>query len=109
MEQEKKITVITITEDQLEEKFMRWASYLLEKKIGAANESPPSDIIGLDTACLLVGLKRPTIYSLCSKKRLSSKNPIPFFKVGSRLMFSRKDLEAWVRTMIPTTNNEVQK
>jgi excisionase family DNA binding protein len=49
-----------------------------------------SDRCQLKDACEITGLGKPAIYKLTSEKK------IPYMKFGSRLVFSRQKLAAWV-------------
>jgi excisionase family DNA binding protein len=51
----------------------------------------PSDRIGIDEACNLTGYRKPTIY------KLSFNGAIPCTRFGKRLVFSRKELSAWMK------------
>jgi excisionase family DNA binding protein len=48
-------------------------------------------IIGIERAAELVSLKRSTIYSYVARR------VIPFYKVGSRVLFDELELSDWVR------------
>ena len=50
----------------------------------------PSDRCKLSDACEITGLSKAAIYKLTSEKKL------PHSKFGSRLIFSRRQLSAWV-------------
>lgn len=53
--------------------------------------APLSDRITVDEAMTLTGLTRSSLY------KLTMTNGIPFSKYGKRLIFSRKDLNEWIR------------
>jgi len=45
--------------------------------------------LNIDQAARFLGLKKGTLYNMISRKA------IPYYKVGSRVLFRRSDLEAW--------------
>ena len=51
---------------------------------------PQTDLIFMDEACRITGLKKATIYVKVHQKE------IPFTKRGNRLYFSRKALLSWI-------------
>ena len=50
-----------------------------------------TDLIRIDEACQVTGLKKATLYSK------TSKGEIPHMKRGKTLYFSKKELENWIR------------
>ena len=61
------------------------------------------DRLGITQAIDLIGLKRSAIY------KLTMKGAIPHEKYGKRLVFSRKELEAWMeeRTVRKQSHEEI--
>lgn len=58
------------------------------------NDTPPAplpDRMEVEEAIQLTGLTRSSLY------KLTMTNGIPFSKYGKRLIFSRKDLNEWIR------------
>lgn len=52
---------------------------------------PVDDLMNIDQAAEFLDFKKNTLYvKVC-------RGELPHFKQGSRLRFSRKDLEAWIR------------
>lgn len=48
------------------------------------------NLIGIEKACELLNLKKPTIYKkICERK-------IPYIKLGGKVLFDLEKLEAWV-------------
>jgi len=70
-----------------------------EQVVPAKNEE---GFLNVAEAAAFLKVKADTIYAWVHKRR------IPFRKHGSRLIFSRRDLEAWSRTQSvpPTSLNE---
>lgn len=79
--------------DELENLFV-------EKRIGE-QEIKTDEIGGIDLAIELTGLAKPTIYSLCSERK------IPHSKQGKRLYFSRQDLLEWIKNGKRKTQVEI--
>ncbi len=75
-------------------------NFFVEKRIGEP-EIKPDEIGGIDLAIELTGLAKPTIYSLCSERK------IPHSKQGKRLYFSRQDLLEWIKNGKRKTQNEI--
>jgi len=74
----------------------------VKKALASAPQAPipePSDRLTADQACELLNRTRSWIF----KKTMLKK--IPFSKFGSRLVFSRKELTAWMQSQtIPAEN-----
>lgn len=70
---------------------------------GMEHKEPPQDRIDLPKAVELIGLKRSSIY------KLTMTGAIPHEKYGKQLVFSRKELEAWMedRTVRKQSPEEV--
>lgn len=71
----------------------------------ALNASQPEQdqIGGIDLACEVTGLARPTIYGLVSQSK------IPHMKRGKLLYFSRQELTDWIRTGKRKTIADIQR
>ena len=52
--------------------------------------SKENDIIGIEGACKITDLAKPTIYGLVSNRK------IPFFKQGKKLRFRKTELIEWI-------------
>jgi excisionase family DNA binding protein len=76
------------------------ANFFAENTIGE-NKTDLDDISGIDLAVELTGLAKPTIYSLCSERK------IPHSKQGKRLYFSRQDLLEWIKNGKRKTQSEI--
>lgn len=61
------------------------------------------DFINIEQASQLLGLKVGTIYGKCHKRE------IPYYKRGSILLFSKKELEKWIMDGRVPTNEEVRE
>ena len=75
-------------------------NFFRENRVGK-NETETDEIGGIDLAIELTGLAKPTIYSLCSERK------IPHSKQGKRLYFSRQDLLEWIKNGKRKTQNEI--
>lgn len=75
-------------------------NFFTENKIGE-NKAETEEIGGIDLAIELTGLAKPTIYSLCSERK------IPHSKQGKRLYFSRQELTEWIRNGKRKTQSEI--
>lgn len=75
-------------------------NFFVEKRIGEP-EIKIDEIGGIDLAIELTGLAKPTIYSLCSERK------IPHSKQGKRLYFSRQDLLEWIKNGKRKTQSEI--
>ncbi len=75
-------------------------NFFTENRIGE-NKAETEEIGGIDLAIELTGLAKPTIYSLCSERK------IPHSKQGKRLYFSRQDLLEWIKNGKRKTQNEI--
>lgn len=90
--------ITTLTKTELEELISDQVTKCLNEKL-----SPPqpesSDRCNLETAVVLTGLSKASIYKMVYEKRL------PYMKFGSRLVFSKKQLTAWVEEhTLPPSN-----
>ncbi len=75
-------------------------NFFVEKRIGE-QEIKTDEIGGIDLAIELTGLAKPTIYSLCSERK------IPHSKRGKRLYFPRQDLLEWIKNGKRKTQTEI--
>ena len=69
--------------------------------VGERTEIEVKDLISIEEAGQLVGLAKPTIYSLTSQQK------IPFMKKGKKLYFSRKEIDQWIRAGKKSQVNDV--
>ncbi len=74
-------------------------AYFEEKEVNEAKVQK-EDIVKVDEAAKIIGNKKGYIYELVHR------NKIPYFKTGSRLRFSRRELEAWVKSGRPDIISE---
>lgn len=65
-------------------------------------EGMTKDMLTLEEACEFLGLKRPTVYALVSKRE------IPHSKSGKKLYFSKKELDSWMRKDKRKTRDEIR-
>lgn len=75
-------------------------NFFAEKQIGTA-QIVLEEIGGIDLAIEITGLAKPTIYSLCSERK------IPHSKQGKRLYFSRQELTEWIKNGKRKTQREI--
>lgn len=73
-------------------------NYLQDSKEPQKN-SEPSDRCQLKDACEITGLSKASLYKLTHGKK------IPHLKFGSRLVFSRRSLAAWVESLTLSPSN----
>lgn len=76
-------------------------NFFAEKSIGAS-QTDADAIGGIDLAIEITGLAKPTIYSLCSERK------IPHSKQGKRLYFSRQELTDWLKQGKRKTQAEIK-
>ena len=69
-------------------------SRLDEKKEADGSSPTPDDdqMMTMEEACLFIGKKRSTMYSLTSERR------IPYRKRGNKLYFFKKELVEWIQS-----------
>lgn len=60
------------------------------------------DFISIEQAAQLLGLAKGTLYQKCHKRE------IPYFKRGSLLFFSKKELEKWIMDGRVPTKEELR-
>jgi len=70
-----------------------------EQQATEANTPPPAenlpDLVKIEEAANITGFKQGYLYELVNK------NTIPFHRVGRSLRFSRRELEAWIKSGRP--------
>ncbi len=76
------------------------ATFFAEKTF-AQTTGEADQLGGIDLAMELTGLAKPTIYSLCSERK------IPHSKRGKRLYFSRQELLEWLKQGKRKTQAEI--
>ena len=54
------------------------------------SQPPQEDLIGIEQACKVLGLAKPTVYAMTQSKK------IPFYQPGRKLMFKRSELVEWM-------------
>jgi len=91
--------------DVLEARLSNIENLLLDIKHPAKNPEPVPDRITLLEACELTNQSKSQVY------KLTMLNEIPFQKYGKRLVFSRKNLLAWMekRTISAPTAGDVME
>jgi len=87
------VSELTATVDRIEK--------LLQLQTAAPPQKDLDEIIGIDAACVLLGLKKPTIYGLICQGKL------PYMKKGKKLYFSRHDLTDWINQGRKTVKNQL--
>lgn len=83
--------------DQLKEEISEIKNILLDHLKKPLPTPEPPDRIGISGACSITGLSKAAIYKYTHLKKL------PHLKFGRRLVFSRRQIEAWVddHTVLP--------
>ena len=62
------------------------------KKVLDVKTEDPNELVGIDEACKILGLKKPTLYHKVQKKEIKSYKP-----AGCKMiMFKRSDLMEWI-------------
>ncbi len=75
--------------------------FFTERQIGGATMAQTDEVDGIELAIEITGLAKPTIYSLCSERK------IPHSKKGKRLYFSRQELLEWLKQGKRKTQAEI--
>ena len=76
-----------------EVKALRASVELLASKLDLPTSKDEDDeLIGVDEACRILGLKKPTVYHKAQRKEIKSYKPAGCKK----LMFKRSDLQKWI-------------
>jgi len=73
-----------------------------DKPVSDTNRLAQEEILDIRKAGEYVGLKKPTMYSLVSQRK------IPFSKNGKRLMFLKSELLQWVKNGRKATTSEME-
>ena len=80
----------------------------VKKALADIPQSEPieiSDRLDADGACEVLGRTRSWLFKKTMAKNRTDENPLPVSRFGSRLVFSRKELEAWMESQtIPAEN-----
>ncbi len=90
-----------ISDEEIRQLFREELENFFAEKRFADEKSKSEEIGGIDLAIELTGLAKPTIYSLCSERR------IPHSKQGKRLYFSSQELLEWIKNGKRKTQNEI--
>ncbi len=61
--------------------------------LGATSDPPPSDLLRMKSAAAHLGFSVPTVY------RAMAKRGLPARRLGGCWVFSRAELDAWVRNL----------
>lgn len=62
------------------------------KKVLEIKPENPNELVGIDEACRILGLKKPTLYHKAQRKEIKSYKP-----AGCKMiMFKRSDLMEWI-------------
>ncbi|HAQ17767.1 MAG TPA: hypothetical protein DCR40_00875 [Prolixibacteraceae bacterium] len=72
-----------------------------EKRDQTPAKAPIPKIYGIDIFCDVTGYKKPTAYSK------TSKNEVPFFKLGNKILFDRDKILEWMTANPIETKDEV--
>jgi excisionase family DNA binding protein len=83
--------VTSLTRKELEQIITDSISKCLNDKL-PPSQLEPSDRCALEDACIITGLSKASIYKMTHEKK------IPYAKFGSHLVFSRRQLAAWVES-----------
>lgn len=84
------LTIIQLSDEEIRILFREeLQSFFAERKIRESS-SELEEIGGINLAIEITGLAKPTIYGLCSKRK------IPHLKRGKKLYFSRNELLRWL-------------
>ena len=76
-----------------EVKALRASVELLASKLDLPSSKDEDDeLIGVDEACRILGLKKPTVYHKAQRKEINSYKP----SGCKKLMFKRSDLQKWI-------------
>ena len=76
-----------------EVKALRASVELLASKLDLPTSKDEDDeLIGVDEACRILGLKKPTVYHKAQRKEIKSYKP----SGCKKLMFKRSDLQKWI-------------
>jgi excisionase family DNA binding protein len=101
--------ITSLTRKELEQLITDSVTKCLDAKLSPP-QPEPSDRCGLDDACIILGTpekpaSKAQVYKLTSEKKL------PHAKFGSRLVFSRRQLTAWVEshTLPPASAEDEMK
>lgn len=83
------VNLLNERERNLEDRFQE----LLSKTVSLmkADQPMPDDTVGIEEACKITGLKQKSIYSKVSRLEL------PSISRGRPLMFSRAELQLWMK------------
>jgi hypothetical protein len=81
-------TVLQITEEDFDALVLKCASHLISQS--QQMTPPPEDRVFIEDAINITGLEKKTIY------KMSCLGQIPCKKYGRKLVFSRKELSAWI-------------
>lgn len=84
----------------LERRLDRLESHLLEIKRSSQPPTPKPDRCTFDEALEITGLSKSKLY------KLTSSDEIPHKRYGNRLIFSRRELTAWVEEQTVEKNSD---
>jgi excisionase family DNA binding protein len=85
------ITFTLLTADDISRAIRNELKAILAENGRGTAFAEADEIGGIALAMTLTGLAKPTIYSLCSERK------IPHSKPGKRLYFSRRELIEWIQ------------
>jgi excisionase family DNA binding protein len=97
------ITLVQLNYNELQSALKDCIKEVMKEFKELPSPAEPPDRISLEEAEVLTGLKKSVIY------KLTSTNGIPHARFGKRLIFSRKELLAWIesRTVKPIAPTNV--
>lgn len=87
---------------QSEMKAVRAALDELLLRLDRPSEAPENELIGIEEACQLLCIKKPTIYRKAQQKEIPSYKP----KGCKKLMFKRSDLMQWISSNLPSEHSD---
>jgi excisionase family DNA binding protein len=89
------ILLSSITLHELESRFEtiveKSIKNALNRGVAAASEKIDTELVDISSACQILGLAKPTVYALVSKRSIVS------YKRGKKLYFNRSELIQWIQ------------
>lgn len=96
--------IVQLDYDDLQAAVKNWLRESIDEIKSIPAPAPLLDRIDLDEACIVLGTKdKPA--SKAQVYKLTMLNRIPHQKFGKRLIFSRKELNAWMNQRTTTKQN----
>lgn len=95
--------LITLREEELEQMILRCVRQVISEQVSVVQKVDQSRIGGIDLACEITQLAKPTIYGMVNKRR------IPHRKMGGRLYFKETELIDWIDSFKRKTADELDQ